>query len=106
MKNIITAVFAGICLLVSCETIDTVKTVDKDFVTNYETFWNMVNENYCFLGTAYGNDKNVDWQAVYDKWMPVVKNEVKEVNAPVNENAAARLSLVGEGTAETGDGTE
>jgi hypothetical protein len=78
MKNTIIALFAGICLLVSCETIDTVRTVDKDFVTNYEAFWNLVNENYCFLGTSYGNDKNVDWQAVYDKWMPIVKNEVKE----------------------------
>ena len=78
MKNTITALFAGICLLVSCETIDTVKTVDKDFVTNYEAFWNMVNENYCFFGTAFGNNKNIDWQAVYDKWMPIVKNDVKE----------------------------
>lgn len=78
MNKIIAAVFAGVCLLASCETMETVKTVDKDFVHNYEVFWNMVNENYCFLGTAFGNDKNVDWQAVYDKWMPVVKNEVKE----------------------------
>ena len=78
MKRYIAAIFAGISILVSCEKYDTIKTVDKDFVTNYEAFWNMVNENYCFLGTAYGNDKNVDWQAVYDKWMPIVKNDVKE----------------------------
>ena len=78
MKNTIAAIFAGICLLVSCEPYETVKTVDKDFVTNYQAFWDMVNENYCFLGDAFGNDKNIDWQTVYDKWMPVVKNDVKE----------------------------
>ena len=78
MKNTIAAIFAGVCLFVSCEPLDTVKSVDKDFVNNYEAFWNMVNENYCFLGTSFGNDKNVDWQAVYDKWMPIVKNEVTE----------------------------
>ena len=78
MKKYITAIFAGFALLVSCEKYDTIKTVDKDFVNNYQAFWNMVNENYCFLGTEFGNDKNVDWQAVYDKWMPIVKNDVKE----------------------------
>lgn len=78
MKNIILTIFAGLCLLVSCEPMETIKTADKDFVRNYEAFWNLVNENYCFLGTSHGNDKNVDWQAVYDKWMPIVKNEVKE----------------------------
>lgn len=78
MKKIIASIFAGLCLMTSCEKYETVKTVDTDFVRNYEAFWNMVNENYCFLGTAYGNSKNVDWQAVYDKWMPIVKNEVKD----------------------------
>ena len=78
MKKIIASIFAGLCLMTSCEKYETVKTVDTDFVRNYEAFWNMVNENYCFLGTAFGNDKNVNWQAVYDKWMPIVKNEVKD----------------------------
>lgn len=31
----------------------------------------LVNENYCFHGTKYNNDKNVDWKGVYDKWMPI-----------------------------------
>lgn len=78
MKKIIASIFAGLCLMTSCEKYETVKELDTDFVRNYEAFWNMVNENYCFLGTAYGNTKNVDWQAVYDKWMPVVANEVKD----------------------------
>lgn len=73
MKKIISVLSIAICLFASCEKYDTVKAVDDNFVNNYEAFWNMVNENYCFLGTAYGNDKNVDWKAVYDTWMPEVK---------------------------------
>lgn len=78
MKKIITLFSMAVCLLVSCEKYETVKEIDRDFVRNYEYFWNLVNENYCFLGTAFGNQKNVDWQGVYDKWMPIVKNEVKD----------------------------
>lgn len=63
--------------LSACDKHEIITEVDTDFVRNYEKFWTIVNENYCFLGTKYNNDKNVDWQAVYDKWMPVVKNEVK-----------------------------
>lgn len=77
IKTIIAAGIAALTLA-SCEEFDAVREVDKDFVNNYEAFWTMVNEQYCFLGTAYNNDKNVDWQAIYDKWMPIVKNDVKE----------------------------
>lgn len=76
-KVIISAVIATIAFA-ACEKSETLKTVDKDFVKNYETFWTLINENYCFLGEKYNNDKNVDWQAVYDKWMPIVKNEVTD----------------------------
>jgi hypothetical protein len=62
----------------ACEKYEPVREVDTDFVRNYEKFWTLVDENYCFLGSKYNNDKNVNWQAVYDKWMPVVKNDVKE----------------------------
>lgn len=76
MKRIISVYLAMLALFTSCEVYDSVKEVDNDFVNNYEAFWNMVNEQYCFLGSVYANDKNVDWQSVYDKWMPVVKNDV------------------------------
>lgn len=76
-KRIISAALA-ILALSACEKQETIKEVDTDFVRNYETFWTSVNENYCFLGTKFNNDKKVDWQAVYDKWMPVVKNDVKD----------------------------
>ena len=78
MKRIIISAVLAILAFSACEKYESVKTVDKDFVRNYEKFWTMVNENYCFLGTKFNNDKNVDWQAVYDKWMPVVKNEVND----------------------------
>lgn len=77
MKRIISAAIIAISILASCEKYETLKEVDTDFVTNYEAFWTMVNEEYCFLGTAFGNDKNVNWQSIYDKWMPIVKNDVK-----------------------------
>lgn len=77
MRKFISIAISAVCLLASCEKYESVKEVDTDFVRNYEVFWNLVNEQYCFLGDVYSNDKNVDWQAVYDKWMPIVKNEVK-----------------------------
>lgn len=78
MKKIILLSLMTILTLSACEKYETVKTVDTDFVRNYEKFWTSVNENYCFLGSKYNNDKNVDWKAVYDKWMPIVKNEITE----------------------------
>lgn len=84
MNRFISIALAAICVLASCEKYETVKEVNNDFVTNYETFWTMVDEQYCFLGTTFNNDKKVDWQAVYDKWMPVVKNDVKNENELFN----------------------
>lgn len=78
MKKIFIIAISVVSILSACEKNETVKTVDKDFVRNYETFWTMINEQYCFLGTKFNNDKSVDWQAVYDKWMPIVKNDVTE----------------------------
>ena len=78
MKKIIICAVMAVMAFSACEKYETVKTVDTDFVRNYEAFWTMVNENYCFLGTKFNNNKNVDWQAVYDKWMPIVENNVKD----------------------------
>ena len=76
-KTIISAVIA-LMAFTACEKHQLSNELDTDFVRNYEAFWNLVDQNYCFLGTKYNNDKNVDWKAVYDKWMPVVQNEVKD----------------------------
>lgn len=78
MKKIFISAVTAVLALSACEKYDTVLEVDTDFVRNYEKFWTIVNEDYCFLGTRFNNDKNVDWQAVYDKWMPVVENDVTD----------------------------
>lgn len=78
MKRILSTLIIALCLSASCERYETVKEVDTDFVTNYEAFWNMVDQQYCFLGTKFNNDKNVNWKAIYDKWMPIVQNEIKD----------------------------
>ena len=73
MKKIIISAALAIMAFSACEQYEPVKEVDTDFVRNYEKFWTLVDENYCFLGSKYNNDKNVDWQAVYDKWMPALR---------------------------------
>ena len=77
MKKIIISAVLAMVALSACDKHDIVTEVDTDYVRNYEKFWNLVNENYCFLGTKYNNDKNVDWKGVYDKWMPIVQNDVQ-----------------------------
>ena len=72
--TLITAIF-----VTSCVKSDYVKEVNCDFKTNYETFWNLVNENYCFLGDNYGYSKNVDWQSVYNEMMPQVEKATTEI---------------------------
>ena len=66
MKKIIISAVLAVLAFTACEKHDTIKETDTDFVRNYERFWTLVNENYCFLGTRFNNDKNVDWQAIYD----------------------------------------
>ena len=71
--TIITAIFAT-----SCVKDEYVKEADNDFKVNYETFWNLFNENYCFIGETFGYTKNVDWKAVYDEMMPKVEAATTE----------------------------
>lgn len=85
MKKIILAITTAVCLLSSCEKYETIKTVDYDYSNNFEKFWSLVNENYCFLGDAYANDKvtYLDWQKVYDDWQPkavAAENDVEFFN--------------------------
>lgn len=75
--NIITVIAA--IMITSCVKNDYVKEVNSDFKTNYDAFWNFVNENYCFLGDNYGYTKNVDWQKVYDDMIPEVEKATSEV---------------------------
>lgn len=86
MKRIILAVTAAVCMLSSCEKYETIRTVDYDYSNNFEKFWNLVNENYCFLGDAYSNNDKLDyldWDAVYEEWQPkavTAKNDAEFFN--------------------------
>lgn len=67
MKKIISLLLVLIAL-VSCEKYESYKTVNNDFKANFEAFWTMVDEQYCYL-----DYKNIDWNAVYDEMMPRVE---------------------------------
>ena len=79
--NIITVITA--ILVTSCVKTDYVTKADYDLKTNYEVFWKLVNENYCFLGDNYGYYKKVggeklDWNKVYKEMMPLVEAATTE----------------------------
>lgn len=69
---------ATVLFATSCIKDDYVKEANYDFKTNYEAFWNLVNENYCYLGDNYGYTKNVDWYKVYEEMMPQVEKATTE----------------------------
>ena len=79
MKRIfnIIAVITAI-LATSCIKDDYTKEANNDFKTNYEAFWNYINENYGYLGESYGYSKNVDWHSVYEEMMPQAENAATE----------------------------
>ena len=77
--TVITALFVTSCVKES----DYVTEVDRDLKANYEAFWNLVNENYCFLGDNYGYCKMVggeklDWNKVREEMMPKVEAATTE----------------------------
>ena len=63
--TVITTIFAT-----SCIKNDYITEVNNDPKANYEAFWKLFNENYCFFGNNYGYTKNVDWNKVYEEMMP------------------------------------
>lgn len=79
--NIITVITA--IFFTSCVKTDYVTKADYDLKTNYEVFWKLVNENYCFLGDNYGYYKKVageklDWNKVYKEMIPLVEAATTE----------------------------
>ena len=68
MKKVIISLLLASVALVSCEEYDTIKEVDNDYKTNFEAFWKLIDEQYCYL-----DYKNIDWDAVYDEMMPRVE---------------------------------
>lgn len=80
MKRIITIITVITSIFfTSCVKSDYVDEANSDFKTNYETFWNLFNENYIYFGDNYGYTKNVDWNKVYEEMMPQVENATSEV---------------------------
>jgi hypothetical protein len=41
---------------------------DHSFENNFKAFWETFNDNYAFF-----EKRNINWQATYDKYLPVVK---------------------------------
>lgn len=79
MKHILNIIaLTTVILATSCIKNDYIKEVDDDFKTNYEAFWNYINENYGYLGESYGYSKNVDWHSVYEEMMPQAENAATE----------------------------
>ena len=75
--TVITALFVTSCVKKG----DYSTEYNQDFKTNYEAFWNFVNENYCFLGDNYNYCKMVggeklDWNKVKEEMMPKVFSRV------------------------------
>ena len=60
-------------VLGACEEVETYDEVDNDFVHNFDAAWNLINENYCYLGY-----KNIDWDKIYDEYKPRVENAKDE----------------------------
>ena len=77
--TVITALSVTSCIKES----EYVSEYDKNLKNNYEAFWNLVNENYCFLGDNYGYCKMVggeklDWNKVKEEMMPKVEAATTE----------------------------
>lgn len=68
MKRFIIAVFFASLAFASCEKYDTIKEVNTDYMYNFEVFWSMVDEQYCYL-----DYKNIDWEAVRAEMLPRVE---------------------------------
>lgn len=68
MRKFLISILFATFAFVSCEKYDTIREVNNDFKYNFEMFWKLIDEQYCFLGY-----KNIDWNAVYDEMMPRVE---------------------------------
>lgn len=75
MKKLhITAVFlAVLAIFSSCEKIFMEKEINDDPVTTFDYLWNKVDQQYSFFDV-----KNVDWDAVYNTYRPMVGENISE----------------------------
>lgn len=76
-RFIITLLFATVALS-ACEKYESIERVDTDYKRNFEYFWTLVDEQYCYL-----DYKGIDWDKVKEEFMPRVeaaKNEFEFFN--------------------------
>ena len=73
MRKFILAIILVASVFASCEKFNTDKELNENFKDNYETFWKLIDEQYCFLA-----HKKIDWQAVYNEMMPKVEEAKTE----------------------------
>lgn len=71
MKKFLTLLIFAATLL-SCERVETIKSVDNDPVRNFEAMWQIIDDHYIF--TRY---KGVDWDKVREDMLPRVE-QVKD----------------------------
>ena len=60
-------------VLGACDEVETYDEVDNGLERNFDVAWNLINENYCFLGY-----KNIDWDKVYTEYKPRVEKAKDE----------------------------
>lgn len=72
MKKML-SLLAFTLMLGACEKVDSYENADSDFMHNFDVAWNIINENYCYLGY-----KNIDWDKIYDEYKPRVENAKDE----------------------------
>jgi hypothetical protein len=67
-------IFISLFFFCSCDSIFLDEQKSNNPINNFELCWKLLDENYCFF-----NDKNINWQQVYNKYRPAVKSNTNEV---------------------------
>ena len=79
-------------LFLLCSCLDDDSGVENnDFLGNFEACWTAMDEHYCFF-----EEKNVDWDKVYDYYKPYFRDSVK--------NVQQEFSLLGHMLSQVRDG--
>ena len=68
MKKIIITLLLASTALFACEKHESIKEADTNYKNNFEQFWTLVDEQYCFL-----DYKNIDWDQVKEDFTPRVE---------------------------------
>jgi hypothetical protein len=68
MKKIIISLLFATVALSACEKYESIERVDTDYKSNFEQFWSLIDEQYCYL-----DYKGIDWDKVKEEFMPRVE---------------------------------